>query len=842
MLRHFLLAAFASIRKAPFTTTANILTLALGLACFIAAYGVGQYWRSGDTYHQNASRTFIVGQSLTPVTQPKSNPIFERSTAALAAPLRQDFPAIERLARVFTAPDVAVSAGAGKTQFNVAYAESDFLKIFDLDFIAGDAHTALDRPGSVILTEEAAGRLFGAAPALGQRVLVGGSAEATVTGVIRPVRQPSFMGAGPGASIRFDMLAHFYVSPFAELRDKNPLWIGTQGWCFIMLKPGFDVAQFNQQMPAFILRHMPEQNRKSLNMKLEAYPVSEMVERQLNLVLLQDNQLNLTVVAILMGLGALTLGVAAINYANLAAAQAVARTKEIGMRKTVGATRLLVIAQSWFETLLQSVAAAGIALLVLLAAAPAIRSMAGVDALFFLAQGAPAWLMIAALVLGVTVIAGLYPALALSGVRPVQALQSGRSRSGPRFVARVLVAIQFATASFLLIMLSVTQMQQAYLRNQAMATQTDPVVVLSDIIGVNITYEALQAALAREPLVKSLSVVDRTPWVASGATFIPLIRTPQDSSSENQTMLKNIGYDYFETVGLKTLAGRTFDRTRDQVSFSVLSVKDGRPVPSAAQLGRPLPAVIDAAQASALGFVSPQDAVDKIVYLSSTMMRMFGDPTPSPVQIIGVVETDKSRVSVVKANGNMYCFAPDSPLQRQAFPVVRIDRRDVAGAVAAINRAWDSLSPSTSAGVRFYDDLFAIAYRQHSQIAQLFILLASTAFVIASVGLLGIAVHVAGRRRHEVAVRKTLGSSAGRVVRLLLVDFSKPVLMGNLVAWPLGYFASKAYLQAFQYRIALDAWPFLASAGITLAIAWAAVIGVVLKSAMLRPAEVLRHA
>jgi putative ABC transport system permease protein len=831
MIRHFLLSAFGSIRKAPFTTTANLLTLALGLACFIAAYGVGQYWRSGDSYHENASRTFLMGQSLSRIDQPKPNPLNARSTAAIGPLLRQDFPGIERLARVYPLPDVAVAAGASKVALNSAYAESDFLKMFDLDFVAGDPRGALDRPGSVILTEDAAARLFGSAPAMGQRVLIGGSTEATVTGVIRPIRQPSFMGAGPDATIRFDMLAHYNVSPFGALRDANPLWVGTQGWCFIMLKPGFDVAQINQQMPAFVLRHMPEQNRRSLKMELEAYPVSEMAERQLNLTLLQNNDLNLTVVAILMGLGALTLGVAAINYANLATAQAAARSKEIGMRKTVGATRLLVIAQSWFETFLQSLVALGLALAILWAAAPAIRSMAGVDALFFLAQGALPWAMIAGLVAAVSLLAGLYPALVLSGVRPVQALRSGRSRAGPKFVARILVAVQFATASFLLIMLSVTQMQQAYMRSQALAAQDDPIVVLSDIMSANITYDALQAALAREPLVKSMTVSDRLPWT-SGSSMVQLARTAQDSSTENQTLLKNVGYDYFQTLGLRTLAGRTFDRNRDTVSRSIVPL-------NAAQ---PIPVVIDATQAGALGFANPQDAVDKIVYLPPSFTRMFSDGASAPVQIIGVVEADRARVPVIPASGNMYAFAPDSPLQRQAFPVVRIDHRDVSGAIAAINRVWDRLSPNTPAGVRYYDDLFAFAYRQHGQISQLFILLASTAFVIASVGLLGIAVHVAGRRRHEVAVRKTLGSSAGRVVRLMLGDFSRPVIVGNLIAWPLGYFAANAYLAAFAYRIQLDALPFIASAAITIAIAWIAVIGVVLKSAMLRPAEVLRHA
>jgi putative ABC transport system permease protein len=159
-----------------------------------------------------------------------------------------------------------------------------------------------------------------------------------------------------------------------------------------------------------------------------------------------------------------------------------------------------------------------------------------------------------------------------------------------------------------------------------------------------------------------------------------------------------------------------------------------------------------------------------------------------------------------------------------------------------VRRAFDELAPNIPADIRFFDQLFEQGYRQYGRISQLFVLLAGAAFAIASVGLLGIAVHAASQRRHEIAVRKTLGSSVTGVIRLLLTDFSLPVLIGNLLAWPLGYLAAQIYLSAFAHRIELTPTPFLISMAITLLIAWAAVIGVVLKAASVRPAEVLRHA
>jgi putative ABC transport system permease protein len=194
-------------------------------------------------------------------------------------------------------------------------------------------------------------------------------------------------------------------------------------------------------------------------------------------------------------------------------------------------------------------------------------------------------------------------------------------------------------------------------------------------------------------------------------------------------------------------------------------------------------------------------------------------------------------------SGHMYTFAPGAALGREAqIPAVKISRENMSATLRAIEAAWSRLSPDVPLNAQFLDDLFEQSYRQHARVSQIFMGLALAAFLIASVGLLGIAMHVAVRRRHEVAVRKTLGSSASRVVRLLLTDFSKPVIIGNVLAWPVAWLAANAYLSAFGNRIDLTVAPFLISMALTLVIAWAAVIGVVVKAATVRPAEVLRRA
>jgi putative ABC transport system permease protein len=831
MLRHYLTAAFAKFARSPFTTAANVLTLALGLACFIAAYGIAAYWTSADGYHAKAERTFVIGQRLTPAGQAESNPLGARSTATLARYLAEDFAEIELLARVYTEEGVAAASGDTAVRLNGAFVDADFLRIFDLEFLAGDPRTALDAPESVVLSTEAAERLFGAEAALGQTVLIDDQTQATVTGVIAPVRQPSFMGVGEQSTVRFDMLGHWNLVSGGAARDSQEVWIGTQGFTFATLAPGASVEALNAQLPAFIERHMPEVDRNVGRLELVAFPVGEITTRLLD-QLLFGGASRLSVVAVLLAFGALVLAIASVNYANLATAQATTRAKEIGMRKVLGAGRSAVMTQSWLEafvlTLIALVAAVG---MVVLARAPA-RAALEVDVLYFLSSGWTPFVQLLGLAAVVAVLAGAYPAFVMSGVRPARSLQAARSRTGPRFVAQLLVGVQFVAASFLLIMLTVTQLQRLHLERTALSPDAEPVVVLNEVRSVGVSYEALKDRLLQAPGVNLVAMADREPWTTDGSV-LSLAVSPEAGATERYAFLRHIDHDFFSALSMQTLAGRTFTPERETAPRSVIG----------ADAAQPLPLVLDDAMIRALGFADPSAAVGETVFIPENIMRRVGAAAAQPAEIIGVVETDVMRLGASDdIPGHMYFFAPNSPFGSGIRPVVQISGDNVAGALAAISDVWAELAPNVPVDIRFYDELFEQAYRQYGRVSQLFVLLAAVSFVIASIGLLGIAVHVVSRRRHEIGVRKVLGSTSLGVVRLLLIDFSKPALIANLLAWPLGYFAAQTYLSAFAHRIELTPAPFLISMAITLAIAWAAVIGEVLKAASVRPAEVLRHA
>jgi len=822
MIRHYLASALANIARAPFTTAANLLTLALGLACFIAAFGIATYWHSADSYHERAERIFVVGQSNSPKGQ-EPNPLTAMSSATMAKYLKQDFPEIQYIARATQTADVAVASGDAKLLLNQGTIDPEFLSIFDFDFIAGDPHTALLASDGLLLTESAAERLFGRAPAVGQRVRINGSQDLTVTGVIRVVQQPSFMGDGSDAVYRFDMLRSWAGNKSTADLDTREDWITITPFTFVALSPNASVDAFNARLPTLLDRHLSQQAKDMAETIVHGFPVAELTTFDLDRRLFANSGLNTSAVAILLGLAALILAVACANYANLATAQATARIKEIGMRRVLGAGALRVMVQTWLEAIVLTAIAAAIAILTLALAAPVIKSSTSIDVLYFFASGWTGFAIVSGLTLFLAFFAGAYPALILSRIRPAAALRSGKSRSGSRFVAHILVAIQFASASFLMIMVTVTQLQRSHVEDTVLGSKESPVVVLNDLVRAGIDYETLANQLAGKPGIEAVSVADLPPW-SPGFNGILLAPSADPNTASSMVMIKTIGHDYFDVFSLKLLAGRVFNRDTETAPAFLLG-------PGTAKI------VIDGSLSDAFGFATPQAAIGKTVFVPASMMG----GAAKPAVIIGVTDAEAIGLEANPVKGIAYQFALRA-YQGEQRPVVRLSRRDVAAGIASITSAFDDIAPSIAPEIRFYDQQFELSYRQYGRMAQIFIALASAAFIIASIGLLGIAIHVAAGRRHEIAVRKTLGSSVLGVIRLLLTDFSIPVLAGNLLAWPLGYLAAQTYLSAFADRIGLTPSPFVISMLITVAIAWAAVIGVVLKAASVPPAEVLRHA
>ncbi|RYG34599.1 MAG: FtsX-like permease family protein [Burkholderiales bacterium] len=635
------------------------------------------------------------------------------------------------------------------------------------------------------------------------------------------------MGAEGAATVRFDVIRPWVRISQSDQLEKN--WLALIGVTVVKLKPEASLEAVRAKLPSFLERRLPPAQSGAASLFIDAFPIGKMRTLGLENTLSPGPDGKFSAVALVLGLGLLALAVACVNYANLATAQAITRAREVGMRKTLGARRIGIMAQVWGETTLLSVAALACALIFLAFASSWTRAHLGIDPLYVWSSGPAAIASVAGIVALTAFLAGAYPAFRLSAARPADALHAGRSSSGSQVVSQVLVVVQFVSASFLLIMVTVMQLQRADTERTALAPHSDPIAVLNPLAPLGVDYQTLQDRLLQSPAIRSVAVTNLRPW-GYGTQAVTLSRSADPSAQALAIDYKDIDYGYFDTLSLKTVAGRVFNRSRDTLPATLYSAPSTQTPP----------VVIDRQAAIRLGFSSPQEAVGKIVYVPESLRKSAG-LAALPLTIIGVTENETSALEASDVVGHVYTFAPTASRGAQ-IPLVKFDRANLSTAIAHTRRVWDELAPNIPLNLQFYDDLFEQRYVTYAQASGMFMLFAGAAFIIATTGLLGIAVHVAGRRRHEIAVRKTLGSSVLGIIRLLLTDFSVPVLVGNLLAWPLGYLAAQTYLAAFAQRIDLTPAPFLLSLLITFVIAWAAVIGVILKAASVRPAEVLRQA
>jgi putative ABC transport system permease protein len=842
MLAHYLATALRSIRATPFTSAVNVVTLAVGLVCFVTAYAAGVFWSSAEQQFRNVGDIHVLTISI----KNRDNGLGLRNGTTApdvaAEALKSDFPAISKIARAVTIDrKMMVAYGANALRLYGVAVDPEFLDIFNLPFVAGDAHSALASPRSAVLTRDAAARLFGSADPIGKTIVIGNKVDTTVAGVIDAIPEPSQFGRSANAQLPFDVLASRDVyeavrtNPFG-LPAGAPMppgagWfmLGTYTYLFLPATGGLSPDSLARQLVDFGARHVPAQMLRNQDMTFGLEPVGKMLGGAGDFY-----GTGLSYAAVLLLLGGLVLGVACVNYANLATARAARRVREIGVRKALGASPGQIAIQSLLEAAVLTLAALAVALAAFALAQPLVKDLLGAElsVVFFSRLGAlPA---LGALVLAVTLAAGAYPALVLSRVRPVSAIAAAQARLGSSLFSTLLVGAQFAIASFLLITLTVMSSQNAAMRRTALSALADPLVVIDNATSLtNVAVDTLRDRLAAVPQVRAVTETQTTPWESLLITEVTA--SPDPSSPHHSPVVRQVGLDFFDVFNVPLIAGRVFDRDHAED----VQPPAGAPRPQGSEASLPQNIVVDRSLVEALGFRTPQDAVDKLIYRPPPPVALAAaPPAQPPMRIIGVVE-DRT-FSFFRTPGSVQgaMYALQANLQTT---VARVAATDLDAGLAGIDAAWRQLAPNVAINRRFLDEIFERAYAGYTRMNHLFGTLSVMAFAICVAGLFGMAIFVAGRRRREIGVRKTLGGTTAQMVTLLLAGFAWPVLVANVIAWPAGYVAGRYYLNQFPGSISLTPWPFALSVVITVAIACLAVLGQTLRAARTTPAEVLRN-
>ena len=822
MLKHYITQALRSFWRFRVTALINLIGLSLALVCFVATYlFLDSLLKGGDGEFKNANRIYALTQELWTTPTSRMIPAFPQVAPGTAKYLRTDLPGLEAVARAAYRGEIAAATDDRSAYLFAVVVDPDFLKIFGFKTVEGDLHDALSSVHSVILTEGAATRLFGTTRVVGRSLVLQNREQVTITAVIHPPPASAHMGESPKALLRFDMLLpmdFLKLAPGGWIDDPDAEeWGNDSYWTYVLLPENGSVtaAQLRETLRAFPARHVPKDQMISV---FGAVPLQRAKLDTLENVA-GNGGIQLTTAPFL--LDALILAIACLNYANLTVAVATTRAREIGMRKVLGAGQPHLVRQYLLEAALLGTTALVLVLVGTAVAVPALNRIFGLEFHLAALLHPTLWALVAGLVAFISLAGGAYPALVLARVRPVDALRAASVRAGPRFVPTILVGVQFAAASFLLAVTLLMSVQNHLMQRFALRPDHDPVVAIgNDIRQLGGTYENLRNELLRDSRIKSVSGVFSMPWQMGGPH--QHIRRAPSSAAVSVAMLNYTTYDLFQTLGLKILAGRDFDRGHSDPIFdwNANNVKGVTAI------------VIDMALLRELGWTRPEQAVDQTVYITSPWDTSVPD---RPLHVIGVVDNGFPRIVGPNSDSNFYALSP----MGVATPLVRISKDDIPGALAHIDAVWKQLVPKAPGRHYFMDELFNQAYGTYGTISAVLTGLAAFAFVIAVMGLIGMAVHITSRRLREIGIRKTLGATARGVVMMLLRDFSKPVLIANVIAWPFAFFAGRMYFELFTQRATMTPWPFVASLVITVAVAWLAVGAQALRAAAVKPAIVL---
>jgi putative ABC transport system permease protein len=842
MIGHYFRSALRNFRRRPLSTAIKLLVLALGFACCLTANLIAGYVQRTDRQWAHADSIYSIWQAVTPPGAAKeSSPTIGAISGSAVEYLKVDFPDVI-IAATNTLP-LSVRANGTQEDYNVLVVDPEFFRIFDLKVSGGSAE-ALSAPHSVLLEAAAARQLFGTADAAGQTLQVG-RGDATVAGIFE-LPMPTHLGSGNiGKKIRVIMPRAAVTDVLGFNLSYPPIWSTTCCTTYLFRPQGGPtVAELQARLERFSETRVPPEFGR---VRFGLMSLGDMGRAYLNLGLF-GGSFDLSIVTILNAFAALILAVACVDFANLAIAESAARSREIGVRKTMGASRGQVVMQSLFEVGLLSLVALALVLPLTLLVVTPLAGAIGLEitAADFLGRSRY-WLGVFGIAVAVCVVAGVYPALVLARVRPISSLRMTGAHGGAATVRTALIVVQFATASFLLVAVAVMLQQKGALRDRLADPSRDPrLAVTVGQTGPGFDLSTFRSQLLANPAVSGFTASASEPFRRAYVTGIPpatIARSEDPAAKRIPIQQRYVYYDYFDVAGIRLLAGRDFDQARD------IARPDPPPDETSPAAGvAPVlhvatqHVIIDEKLASRLGLTA-QQAIGEMLYEPTQILVPGKSGAPAqptsvtlPLEVVGVVAATPLEYMAEGPDSYLYFVQPGAANTL----ILRIARGDIPGALTYIDATWRKFFPNRQLRRAFLDEAFDTNFRMFDMLGTTFVGLSVIAIAIAAMGLFGIASFVVQRRQREIGIRKTMGATKARVLRLVLWEFSKLVLLANAIAWPLAWLAARTYLNLFVQRIELSLMPFALALGITLLIACTAVATHALRAARVKPALVLK--
>jgi putative ABC transport system permease protein len=823
MIGNYLTVALRNLIRHKLYSFINIAGLTVGLACVIFITLFIRDEVSYDKWVPNSDNLYRVDvATLLPGGRLDS---FALAPFPLPAFMKDHLPDVTAMIRLWPR-NTTVQVGNRQFLDVVSEADTNFFTVLGLPLAAGDPGQVLQRPESIVLSENLARKYFGTADAIGRQVVINRincgreSPSADCLNVPVSLRVTGVMRNLPhNTQFKIDAVIP-NTSPvdfITEEGKKN--WFGLDGYGFVRLAPGGDPGAVSAKLDRVMDRMLdfsPDIGMHTPASKIMHVTLVRLRDVHLNTSDTLFNQVPPGSWATVYGLGLIGLVIllaACFNFTNLATARATMRAREIGLRKCVGASRLQIATQFLGESVLMALVALVFALAAVEILLPTYDRFLERPIEFSYFRNWQFVLSTIAIAVMAGLVSGLYPALVLSGFRPAGGLRSNQpGLTGSGRLRSVLVVLQFAASIGLAVTTLVVFVQINFARNQALGFRHDNIVVIHAARMAPTTRDSFMAQLRTWPDIAGAATSGGAPF-SLGVNFITVTVPGQAASLSLERLL--ITPQFLSLYGMNLAAGRFLSDKRGE--DAVINRGD-----DAANSGHNV--LINEAAAGYLGFTT-ESAPGKTIYLGK-----------SSVRIVGVLRNVKFRGARQAVRPTLFF---NDKLDSSDISV-RLSGQDIPGAVGFIDRTWHRMAPSVAISRTFLDDSFDQLYRTDVKQGTLFGIFVAIAIFISCLGLFGLAAFSTERRTREIGLRKTFGASTSEIIWMLLGQFSVPVLIANAIAWPVAWYYLHNWLQGFAYRIPLSPLYFLGAGAVALIIAWATVFVHARRVANASPIHALR--
>lgn len=801
MFKNLFKTAWRNVLRNKAYTFINIIGLGSGISICLVIFVLIQFHLSFDNFHAKRDRIY---RMLTEYHHADSKDIFYGSGIARGIPqtLKTDIPEIEAYAPIMHNDNEQIQVLNKEGQIDKKFKETgvfattpSFFKIFDFPLIQGDANTALKNPNSVLLTKETATKYFGDwQQAMGKTIRWDNKEILKVTGILAPIPQNS--------DFQFSVVFSLGTGRTTEmLKSTDYNSTGSYYGCYVLAPAGMNEAQLTGKLQALMKKYRAPDNKDSE----VAQPLSK-VHFDNKAGNYSNKSISKQMISMLWMIALFILVIACVNFVNLATAQAVNRAKEVGIRKVLGGNRGQLQMQFLTETfvivlisliLSVGISAAGIPFVGKVMDLPLYTGM-------LLQIKVAAFMVLLAVV--VTLIAGFYPSMVLSGFNPINALKSKLALKTPKGISlrHALVVFQFVIAQGLIICTIIIVKQMNYFTHESMGFAKDAIVNVpfpSDSAGIS-KLEYLKKKLTDINGVEQVSLSSNVP-AGEDANWTMFTYENAAKPVDFYSIIKMADEQYIPTYKLQLAAGRNVAASDTIREF-----------------------LVNEALTQKLGLAKPEDALNKQLALGKFAKG----------RIVGVLKNYHNR-----------SFKDDyAPMLITTFKKqyeisnIKLSSANIGPSLKGIEKLWNDVYPDYAFEYQFMDERIAAFYKQESQLSQIYECFAVVAILLSCLGLYGLASFMAVQRIKEVGIRKVLGSSVGAIVYLFSKEFVVLIGIGFAIAAPITWYLMNKWLQDYIYRIHIHWSIFLLAAVIAMAIALATVSYQLIKAALVNPVKSLR--